>query len=138
MSLKGERHTVLVFVIILGKLCVKSTQGLIKTAPAGMGMPKSRSTVSTVKDSPAPAESPVIWLIPAIKRWYWTRTCENNLFGSNWLVQSTRWRVNEIKVCGSLDENMTPDVRDRTHKLRSRPATDTAMDTAALCYQESQ
>jgi len=50
--------TVFVFVMILGKLCVKSTQGLIRTAPAGIGKPKSRSTVSAVKESPAPAESP--------------------------------------------------------------------------------
>lgn len=50
--------TVSVFVIMLGKLCVRSTHGLISTAPAGSGNPMSRITVRTVMESPPPAESP--------------------------------------------------------------------------------
>jgi hypothetical protein len=47
-----------VFVITLGKLCVISTQGLIRTAPAGNSTPMSLRTVNTVRHRPAPAESP--------------------------------------------------------------------------------
>ncbi len=51
-------HTVAVLFITLGKLCVRSTHGLIRTAPAGWGSPRSRNTVSAVRHSAAPAESP--------------------------------------------------------------------------------
>lgn len=44
---------------ILGILCVKSTQGLIKLAPAGMGRPISRMMRRSETTIPAPAESPM-------------------------------------------------------------------------------
>jgi hypothetical protein len=44
---------------ILGILCVKSTQGLIKLAPAGMGRPISRMMTRRATTIPAPAESPM-------------------------------------------------------------------------------
>lgn len=50
---ESDKHAVGVFFITLGKLCVKSTQGLMSTAPAGSSMPKSRMTVSTVRHRPA-------------------------------------------------------------------------------------
>lgn len=43
---------------ILGKLWHKSTQGLIKTAPAGMGIPRSRRITNIDNTIPPPAESP--------------------------------------------------------------------------------
>lgn len=43
---------------ILGMLCVKSTQGLIKLAPAGMGNPISLISTRREMTIPAPAESP--------------------------------------------------------------------------------
>ena len=49
--------TVAVFVITLGKACVRSTYGLIRTAPAGSGRQRSLRTVSTETHNPAPAES---------------------------------------------------------------------------------
>ena len=52
------RRTVVVFFITLGKLWVRSTHGLISTAPAGWGSPMSLSTVRAERHSPAPAESP--------------------------------------------------------------------------------
>jgi len=53
-----DRPTVSVLLMMLGKLCVRSTQGLMRTAPAGSGSPMSRRTVSVVTHSAAPAESP--------------------------------------------------------------------------------
>lgn len=55
---RGKQHTVSAFDITLGKLCVKSTHGLISTAPAGCGRPRSLKTVRAVKQREAPAESP--------------------------------------------------------------------------------
>jgi hypothetical protein len=62
---KGRRHaritSVSVFVRIEGKECVKSTQGDMRTAPAGMGR-LFESRIKHNKDSaiPAPALSPPI------------------------------------------------------------------------------
>ncbi len=53
-----ETPTVAEFFITLGKLCVMSTHGLMSTAPAGCGRPRSLSTVSAVRHRAAPAESP--------------------------------------------------------------------------------
>ena len=50
--------TVAVFRWTLGKECVISHQGEIRTAPAGMGNPESRMTWSPAMHSPPPAESP--------------------------------------------------------------------------------
>ena len=50
--------TVAVFVVTLGKLWVRSTHGLIRTAPAGSERPRSLRTVSAEIHNPAPAESP--------------------------------------------------------------------------------
>lgn len=50
--------TVGVLFITLGRLCVRSTHGLIRTAPAGIGSPISRSSVRSVSERPPPAESP--------------------------------------------------------------------------------
>lgn len=58
MSQTTPRLTVAVFDITLGKLWVKSTQGLMRTPPAGNGLPRSRSTVNNERHKPAPAESP--------------------------------------------------------------------------------
>ena len=44
--------------MMLGKLCVRSTQGLIKTAPAGIGKPMSHKIAKTLIHIPPPAESP--------------------------------------------------------------------------------
>jgi hypothetical protein len=44
---------------ILGILWVKSTHGLIKLAPAGMGRPISRMMIRRETTIPAPAESPM-------------------------------------------------------------------------------
>lgn len=44
--------------ITLGKLCVKSTHGLIRTAPAGIGSPRSRNKTRRLNAKPPPAESP--------------------------------------------------------------------------------
>lgn len=52
-------HTVSVFCITLGKECVRSTQGLIKTHPAGIGSPISRRIERTDRHRPPPAESPI-------------------------------------------------------------------------------
>lgn len=52
------KHTVCVFSITLGKLCVMSTHGLMSTAPEGMGKPMSLMTVSAARHSAPPAESP--------------------------------------------------------------------------------
>ena len=40
-------------------LCVKSTHGLIKLAPAGIGSPISRIMIKRETTIPAPAESPM-------------------------------------------------------------------------------
>lgn len=54
-----NRHiTVSTLFMTLGKLCVRSTHGLISTAPAGCSKPMSRSTVMRDKASAAPALSP--------------------------------------------------------------------------------
>ena len=45
--------------LILGMLCVKSTQGLIRLAPAGIGKPISLIRTSSEMHIPAPAESPM-------------------------------------------------------------------------------
>ena len=45
--------------LMLGMLCVKSTQGLMRLAPAGMGRPISRMSTSSETHMPAPAESPI-------------------------------------------------------------------------------
>ena len=47
-----------------GNEWVKSTHGEINTAPAGIGSPRSRMTVSNDKVSPPPAESPAITIFP--------------------------------------------------------------------------
>lgn len=52
--------TVSVFIITLGKLCVRSTQGLMRTAPAGCSMPRSLRTVRALRQRPPPAESPAM------------------------------------------------------------------------------
>ena len=44
---------------MLGILCVKSTHGLIKLAPAGMGRHISLMITSKDMTIPAPAESPM-------------------------------------------------------------------------------
>jgi hypothetical protein len=44
---------------ILGILCVRSTQGLIRLAPAGIGRPISLMTINREITMPAPAESPM-------------------------------------------------------------------------------
>ena len=57
----GQRElTELTLLITLGKLCVRSTQGLISTAPAGRGKSRSRKSVRREIANPAPAESPAI------------------------------------------------------------------------------
>ena len=43
---------------MLGKECVRSHQGEMRTAPAGMGRPASRMTWSAAMHRPPPAESP--------------------------------------------------------------------------------
>jgi hypothetical protein len=45
--------------LMLGMLCVKSTQGLIKLAPAGIGKPISRMSTRSEMHMPPPAESPM-------------------------------------------------------------------------------
>ena len=55
---KGKKHTVAVFVKILGNECVKSHHGEISTPPAGIGRPASRRTCNRAIQSPPPAESP--------------------------------------------------------------------------------
>ena len=42
----------------LGNECVISTQGEIRIAPAGSGMPRSRKVTSILTIIPPPAESP--------------------------------------------------------------------------------
>jgi hypothetical protein len=44
---------------MLGILCVKSTQGLTRLAPAGIGKPISLITIRSEMTIPAPAESPI-------------------------------------------------------------------------------
>jgi hypothetical protein len=44
---------------MLGMECVRSTQGLIKLAPAGIGRPISRMMTNMEMTMPAPAESPM-------------------------------------------------------------------------------
>ena len=44
---------------ILGILCVRSTHGEIKLAPAGIGKPISRMMTNSETTIPAPAESPI-------------------------------------------------------------------------------
>lgn len=44
---------------MLGILCVRSTHGLIRLAPAGIGRPISLITMSREMTMPAPAESPM-------------------------------------------------------------------------------
>ena len=45
--------------LILGILCVKSTHGLIRLAPAGIGSPISLIRTKRDMHMPAPAESPI-------------------------------------------------------------------------------
>lgn len=52
--------SVLVLSITEGNEWVRSTQGEIKTAPAGAGKPQSLMRVSRAKLSPPPAESPAM------------------------------------------------------------------------------
>lgn len=49
-----------VLVMTLGKECVKSTQGDIRTPPAGRGSPRSRRMVRRARERPPPAESPAM------------------------------------------------------------------------------
>jgi hypothetical protein len=58
--LENGRHTVSVFVMVLGKEWVRSHQGDMSTPPAGAGRPESRMTWRSASDKPPPAESPAI------------------------------------------------------------------------------
>ena len=57
---ENSRHTVSVFVWMLGKEWVRSHQGDMSTPPAGAGRPESRMTWRSASDKPPPAESPAI------------------------------------------------------------------------------
>lgn len=55
---KRNPRTLTTFECKLGKECVRSHQGEIRTPPAGRGSPLSRITCNSAKESPPPAESP--------------------------------------------------------------------------------
>lgn len=55
-----QERTVVVFVCMLGKECVKSHQGEISTPPAGKGKSASRINCKSASDMPPPAESPAM------------------------------------------------------------------------------
>ena len=60
---KVYQRTVATLSITLGKLCVRSTHGLIKTAPAGSGLPRSRRIHRKETHNPPPAESPATTIL---------------------------------------------------------------------------
>jgi hypothetical protein len=57
-NFKNRSLTVLVLFMTEGNECVRSTQGEMSVAPAGIGRFKSRNNVRSDKVRPPPAESP--------------------------------------------------------------------------------
>lgn len=109
----GGIMSVSVFCMTLWKLWVRSIQGLIKTAPAGIGSSRSRKTVRTERHKPPPAESPAKTILLGV-----TGLCIAS--GGGW-----------IKYRSEVDE-FREDKKEGADRLRWYPALHMAKDTAVL------